>query len=201
MAKSLNIKEQIIIGIAAVILITVIFGLFVFKPQLDRYSDARTRQEKEIQAQQDKQAELDSFKAVKSDAAVTEAKSLSLSKRMPEEADLPSILVELDNLGRETDVKVLDITPSEVAAASGYSSLPVRLNVVGTYFNITDYIYGLVKLSREFTVTDVSLDVYDEGYPLLSADISTTAYVYTPNAVSEADAASSKASSSTTSNK
>jgi len=198
MPFSFNVKEQIIIGITVTILVFVVFGVFVFKPQYDKYSDARNRQEKEVQEQQTKQAELDSLKVAKKEAALTEAKSLSLNKKMPEETDLPSVLVELDNLGLETDVKVLDITPSQAVPASGYSSLPVDLNVVGSYFNITDFLYKLVRLSREYTVGDVSLEIAEQGYPLLSANIKTTTYIYSPNVTPTAVENNGNSNSTTT---
>lgn len=185
-----------LIGITLVVLITIIFGVFVFKPQYDRFSEARSNQEKELQEQVSKKNELAELKMAKKDAALTEAQSLSLSKRMPEEADLSSILVELDNLGRETNVKVLDITPSEVTPATGYSTLPVELKVVGTYFNLADFTYKLVKLPREYTLGDISVEIAEQGYPLLSATIKTNTFVYSPTA-SEASSTQSGTTSST----
>jgi len=201
MPFSFNVKEQIIIGIAVTILVFVVFAVFVFKPQYDKFSDSRSRQEQELQQQQSKQAELDNLKVAKKEAALTEAKSLSLNKQMPEETDLPSVLVELDNLGQETDVKVLDITPSPIVPASGYSNLPVDLNVVGSYFNITDFLYKLVRLPREYTVGDVSLEIAEEGYPFLSANIKTTTYLYSPNATPTSAAAGGNSDSTSTSQK
>ncbi len=180
MSFSFNIREQIIIGITAIVVIAVVFTVLVFKPQFDRYSDARSRQKKELATQQTKQAELDGLKVAKQDAALTEAKSLSLSKRMPEEADLPSILVELDELGKEHNVKVLDITPATLVPNTGYSSIAIELKVAGSYFNVTDFLYGLVKMPREYTVGTVGLETEDT-YPVLTASVNVTTYVYTPN--------------------
>ncbi|TET53060.1 MAG: hypothetical protein E3J54_05110 [Actinobacteria bacterium] len=181
MSFSFNLREQIIIGAALLVLITVIFGVFVFKPQFDKFNDARKRQEQEIQEQNARKEELKNLKDAKKDAAKTEARSLSLSRRMPEEADLPSILVELDNAGRETNIKVLDITPAEAITGSGYSNLPIELKIVGSFFNIADFLYKIVKLPREYTVGTVDISLAEDGYPLLEGSIKLKTFVYTPN--------------------
>ena len=197
MSFSFNIREQIIIGVTAIVLILVIFGLLVFKPQYDRFSDTKKRQVDEISKQQERQVALDNLKAAKKDAASTEAKSLSLSKKMPEEADLPSILVELDELGKENNVKVIDITPTTLTAASGYSTVPIELKVGGSFFNITDFIYNIVKLPREYTLGDVSIEPSDQGYPLLGGTIKVNTYVYSPGSTATGQTGQSGTTGST----
>ena len=182
MSFSFNIKEQILIGLTIVILLAVVFGVFVFKPQYDKFSDAQGKQTEEQQTQEKKKTELASLKGAKDNAAVTEAKSLSLSRRMPEEADLPTVLVELDELGKRHNVKVLDIAPTEATASTGFSYIPVELKIAGTYFNITDFLYGIVKLPREYTLGNVDVEISDAGYPILSATVKAYAFTYTPNA-------------------
>lgn len=198
MNLSFNIKEQVIIGIVIMVLISVIMGLFIFKPQYDRFSEARSLQQEELADQQKKQALLDSLKVAKKEAAVTEAKSLSLSKRMPEEADLPSVLVEIDELGKENNVKVLDIAPSAVVPDNGFSRIPIELKVAGTFFNITDFLYNLVKLPREYTLGGSSVELAEEGYPLLVASIEASTFIYTPNSKAAVAAESAAGGSTTT---
>lgn len=198
MSFSFNIKEQIMIGIVSLVLVTVIFGLLIVKPQYDSFSEAKALQTQEASTKQTKQAELNGLKAAKTDAASTEAKSLSLNKKMPQEADLPTILVELDELGRENNIKVLDITPTEPVAGNGYSTIAIELKVVGTYFNITDFLYNLAKMPREYTVGDVTIDIDEQGYPLLSASISANTFIYTPNAATTGTPASTTATPSST---
>ncbi len=180
MSFSFNVKEQILIGLTIVILLAVVFGVFVFKPQYDRFSDAQGKQTEEQQTQETKKAELASLKAAKDNAAATEAKSLSLSKRMPEDVDLPTVLVELDELGKRHNVNVFDIAPTVATASSGYSYVPIELKISGTYFNITDFLYGIVKLPREYTLGNVDVEISDAGYPILSATVKVYAFTYLP---------------------
>lgn len=197
MKFSFNLKEQILIGVTLIVLVTVIFGVFIFKPQYDSFNEARSNQEKELQDQEAKKIELAGLQNDKKGAAVTEAKSLSLSKRMPEEADLPSVLVELDNLGNETNVKVLDITPSEAIPSSGFSTMPVELSVVGSYFNLADFTYKLVKLPREYTLGDISLEEAEQGYPLLKGSLRVNTYIYGADASQSSAAKGSTGSTGT----
>lgn len=184
MSFSFNIREQILVGVTAVVILTVIFGVFMFKPQYDRLSDAQSQQAEEKQTQETKKAEIASLKAAKDNAAATEAKSLALGKRMPEEADLPTVIVELDDLGKRHNVKVHDIAATTASPGSGYSYIPIDVKASGTYFNITDFLYGIVKLPREYSVGTADLEIAEAGYPILSANIKLYTFVYTPNATS-----------------
>lgn len=112
-----------------------------------------------------------------------------LEQAMPLSADEPDLLLALDQLARESGVKVTGLSPGTPAAvAGGYTQLPVTLTLAGSYGSLTGYLHRLrllvsldhgklVAAGRLVSVLGVTIVPAGTGKQE-TATVSLDAYVY-----------------------
>ena len=120
----------------------------------------------------------------------------SLAKAMPSTLDVPTLLLELDQVGRAAGVTLSTISPGTVTPLSTYSTFPISLTVTGDFYSLTDLLYRLRTLvsvrngaldtsGRLFSVDSVSLtpagSTGSGSASDLSATVGVTAYIYGTN--------------------
>jgi Tfp pilus assembly protein PilO len=109
-----------------------------------------------------------------------------LQTAMPSSADIPDLLLELDQVAKSAGVDLESIGPGTPSPSSGYSTVPVTVTASGNFYAITDLLYRLRNLvyvrdgalqanGRIFTVDSVTLS---PNQNLVSANISLTTYVF-----------------------
>ncbi len=91
-----------------------------------------------------------------------------LAKAMPATADMPDLLLELDQVARAAGVSVGSIAPGAPTQGTGFSVLPLSLTFTGDFYSLTDLLYRLQRLvdvrhgdldarGRLFSVSSVAL--------------------------------------------
>lgn len=185
---------QKMLGVVVIIAVVIVgaIGLLVV-PEFAQLSQLAADREAAEQQVQQTETLLGQLRQAKTESAATQQALLQISNAFPETVDLPSVIIELQ------DVKVasgLDDWPSVkpgvmvTAPGNSYSEMPMTVNVTGEWSDVLDYLRRLNKMTRAIRVTDVSLapvtnnNVATSGPPELSADIDMRAYVMTPNAQS-----------------
>jgi len=111
-----------------------------------------------------------------------------LAKAMPSTADMPDLLLELDQVSRAAGVSVVSIAPGTTTADAGFSVLPISLTFSGDFYSLTDLLFRLQRLvdvrhgaldarGRLFSVSSVALTPSGTGRTL-NATATLDAYVY-----------------------
>jgi hypothetical protein len=115
-----------------------------------------------------------------------------LTKAMPDEVDMPGILLELNQVAEDTGITFDQISPSTTATAiSGYLAIPITLEFDGNFYDLSDFLYRLRNLvdvrqgtldatGRLFAIDEID---YAEapppaGFPQIHAHLIVDAFVY-----------------------
>ncbi len=70
-----------------------------------------------------------------------------LDTALPSQADQPGLLLELQAVAKASHVRILGISPQTATAiAAGYTAQPINLNLDGSYFDVTRFLYNLRTL-------------------------------------------------------
>jgi hypothetical protein len=112
-----------------------------------------------------------------------------LEKAMPNETDMPGIVLELSRIARDTGITFESITPQGPTAGTGYQLLPVALVFDGNYFELSDFLYRLRSLvrvragrlaatGRLFVVDTISFSESEKTFPRIQATLTINTYVY-----------------------
>lgn len=114
----------------------------------------------------------------------------ALAKAMPEEEDMPGVILELNATAAAAGIEFMSIAPQiPIATATGYHVLPIALKFEGNYFDLTDFLFRLrnhvavrdgrlAVRGRLFTLDLLDFHEGPGGFPHIEADLTVAAYVY-----------------------
>ena len=117
-----------------------------------------------------------------------------LGKAMPEDDDMPGIILELDAMAASTGVKFLAIQPQPQTAKGTFRALPILLTFEGNYYDLTDFLYRIRSLvsvrdktldasGRLYTLDTLDMhEAPEKGFPMIEAQLTLSAYAFGPGA-------------------
>lgn len=178
-------QRVIMAGAAVGLLVVALLGYFiVIAPQRSkvRRLDGRIQQT---------QSALDQNRTLRANKVETVhvADLFRLTKAMPDQADMPDLLLQLSRVAREAGIQFNSITPQAPASAAGYSSVPIDLVFEGNFYELSDFLYRLRNLvgvhdgqfdafGRLFNVAGIEFAEGSNHFPQLEATLTVDAFVY-----------------------
>lgn len=153
-------RDRLIITAVALLLVIVAVAVAGIYPQVQQTAAI----EKQIQSAnndvQQNKALLEQRQAAKDRAAQTDAATLRLANAVPENPELPALIIELQDAALAAGVQFDSLSPAEpiqgpsgsTAAispgGSGFVTLPVALQVTGTWSDTIDFMRRLNSMTR-----------------------------------------------------
>jgi type IV pilus assembly protein PilO len=185
--------QKMIIAMAAVVVVAALVIAFVIMPQ---FSELTSLQEQKIAAgarTQQANAVLQRLQGAKARAAVTQAELLKIGTQMPDSPQLPSLIMELQDIANAAGVKVTSIAPGlPVLSPNGkYTEITLSTQVTAEWADLLDYLKRLDNSTRLLRVTNLTLTppsaaAATTGTPVptaLTVSMSLKAYVIGNNGV------------------
>jgi len=170
-------REQIMLIFVVAFLIVALFGIFVVMPKMNQISDLRNQQESENQKLESAKVTLDRLKALKKDSPRIEAEIAKLRVKMPENPELPSLLIEINNISIKAGIDFITISPGNLSEQEGYEEIPLQITITGRFFDLIDFLYRIRAHEREIKVTGLSISAGPDGLPHLSVAIKASTFV------------------------
>ncbi len=133
----------------------------------------------------------------KKGAKIRVADIFRLTKAMPDQTDMPDILLQLNQVAEESGITFDEITPATTAVVlSGYVAIPITVEFQGNFYELSDFLYrlrnlvdvrqgGLDASGRLFAVDSIDFAEAPPppGFPQIRAHILLDAFVYGTGAV------------------
>jgi len=170
----------IIAGVIAVVLIVAWYFL-LFSPTRQELSDLDDQIAADQSALLAAQEELARLQSYQKTAPQAEVDIVRLSKMLPEDEAIPSMIVELTKTATASGVTLSTISRGAAAAGTPFGIQTVTLNLSGRFFDIEDFLYRLEDYVRfqntSFSVTGCLIQVTNVS---LSGGSSTTTTTGTP---------------------
>ena len=159
-------RDRLIVTIAAAVIILVALVAFLVYPQFQRFG-ALNAEVADATAQADAaRLQLQERQGFKDRAVETSAKWLRLENQVPENPDLPSLIIELQDTAFKSGVQVVTVTPTLPAAddkVNGVTKIPVMVEILGTWADTVDYMEALMRLDRGIRVLNFSAKVTSDS--------------------------------------
>jgi len=122
-------------------------------------------------------------------SAIKIADLFKVTQAMPDDDDMPGIILELNDVAAASGVEFVAIAPQGGSIRSGYSALPINLTFEGNYFDLTDFLFRLRNLvrvrdgelgadGRLFNLESLAMEEGPGGFPEITAALTVTAYVF-----------------------
>ena len=184
-----NDRNILILGGLILVLLAVGYYFLLLNPLRQQYLTAYgERTQKEAQERQLEQTASD-LENVRRDAPNIERQILEYSKRIPTQDEIPSLVVQIQQIADEAKVTQLSIQPSSPEAPPGggdFSRIPITMSFEGTYEELQDFLLRLRNLARLVTVNEVNYEPVEKEREntvggradnLLTVEISAETYV------------------------
>src|SRR5215210_8062919 len=156
---SRNDRNLLILGSLGIVVLIIIFYFLLLSPLLGNLKEqAQARDDKQAQLDQVQQ-EVNELEAVRRNSPEIERQLLELSKRIPTQPQIPTFVVQVQEIAGASGVTQLLVEPGDAAPPAGggdYQVIPVTMQFNGTYDEMQDFLLRMRNLARLVTVTDVT---------------------------------------------
>ena len=156
-------RAIVIVVIAGLVAAVVAYWFLLFSPLQKDINEYEGRVEAERQQLTVLQAKLAQLSQMRDESARNEARLLELAKMVPVSAELPSLILQIQDLAAEAGIDFMTITPGEAAPAVGFQVIPLQVQFTGSFFDVNDFIYRAEQLAaapgRLLAVENVSLSL------------------------------------------
>lgn len=116
--------------------------------------------EHEIKQQEVIAKNLPAFKA---EVRRLEEQLAILLEQLPDSAEIPSLLKNITDLGKESGLDFLKFTPGAEIRKDFYAEIPVSISVSGDYHNFVLFVDKVSRLPRIVNISDIGFDSPRQG--------------------------------------
>jgi type IV pilus assembly protein PilO len=154
-----NDRNILILGILILIVLAIAYYFLLFSPLKGEYdAKVQERSDKEQRKAQLERtaAELENISRNSDDI---ERQILELSKRIPEQDEIPTLLVQIEEVAKAADVTQFSIEPGAPEAPPGggdFSRIPITMSFTGRYEQMQDFLLRVRNMARLVTVNEVT---------------------------------------------
>lgn len=197
-----SLQKRIIVTALIVVAGAMVIA-FVIMPQFTELSDLQQQKADADARRQQATAVLESLRGAKGRASVTEAELLKVGTQMPDSPQLPSLIIELQDIANAAGVKVTSITPGQPSAGTGgqFTEVSLATQLTAEWDDLLDYLKRLDHSTRLLRVSSLSVSpptesaetTDTEAVTALTVSLTMKAYVIGNNGVVSSSAATQTA--------
>lgn len=144
----LPLSQQILVAVAAALLIGGLFWYFVWSPMDEEQTQKATRLEQlqtEIRALEVTASKLEDFKR---EVAQLEQKLETLKRILPPEKETPDLMKKIQYLAQQSNLQIKTFTPGATVKKDFYEEWPINISVEGNYHNLGLFFDRVSRLPR-----------------------------------------------------
>lgn len=158
-------RNVLLLGVGLILLVLIGYYVLLLGPQREELAE---RQE-ERDAREEQLAQLDAEVAeledIQSRAPEIERELLELSRRVPEQPEVPTVVVQVEEIADEAGVTQLLVEPGDPEQPEDggeYTIIPVTMSFEGNYGDLQNFLSRLQDLTRLVAVENVVHEAAEE---------------------------------------
>jgi type IV pilus assembly protein PilO len=178
-------REQFILVAVGLLVVLAVVAALLVVPQYQKQKALDTQIAAAEQQLQASKTLLAQRQEIKNRTAATDAQWLKLASLVPENPDLPSLIIELQDLAFASGVQITAIAPGELVESTDGSHviIPSEIRIWGTWADTVDYLKSINKLNRgvresNFSATVAAPGTGDPVLPNYSVATAVTLHAY-----------------------
>lgn len=156
----LTSMQKIIAACVAIALVAVAVVALVIVPQFGQLSQLEADRQAAEQQKQQAQALLAQLEQAKGRAAGTQAELLKIGTEMPDSPQLPTLIIELQDMANQSGVELNSLSPAKPVPVAGknYTEINMQVNCdKARWSDVLDFLRRLRKCTRLLRITSISL--------------------------------------------
>ena len=174
------------IAIGLIFVLVAVGGTYYFVwrnkiPQLEQVQQQEQDLRLTFESRQKLAANFDAYRAQLEEVERTFGAML---RQLPGETEVPNLLVDISQTGLAAGLEERLFQPMSESSREAYSELPIKIQLVGSYHELGNFVSGVVALPRIVTLHDVTLrpESQQQGRPANGArlvmDVTAKTYRY-----------------------
>ncbi len=179
----LTARQQIIAVGAALAVLAGLVIAFLVLPQILRLGSLGVQEQSALTELNAAKASYGQLQELKKTSRRTESDLLRVDRKAPEEAELPALIIQMQDISVKSGTGLLSIKPSAVIQKTSYAQIPIEIQLNGYFFSMLDFIYRIEKLPRVINITGIEIKEGKQGLPNIEAKLSALAFISTPGVV------------------
>jgi type IV pilus assembly protein PilO len=148
-----------LLAVAIICVVVAVLGYFVLV--VDHVEKLKTTQQKEVTLKQEferKQSKTSNLTAYEDQLKEMEVTFGSMLKSLPDKAEVESLLVEISRAGSANNLKINIFSPAGESPKEFYAEYPIKMNVEGSYGELTGFVSNVSALQRIVTLHDIKIE-------------------------------------------
>ena len=177
----LSPKQQVIAAGVGFLIVIIAFVFLFLVPQivsLGAYKAEETTARQELEVAKTNLKQLEDIKRM---SRKTESEMLRQERKTPEEAELPSMLIQIEEISKKAGLTLVSVKPASPIQKENYKDVPIDIQVKGYFYPLLDFVYRMEKLPRLMQITYIEVkEEPTEKLPSIQADMKAHIYILTP---------------------
>ena len=153
----LPLSRRILVYGMVFLLLAVLYWYFFYQPVVAQIEEKLNRQS-ELEAEQTKlKSTLKDRKKLSEDIAEIEARFKEATTQLPEEKEIPELLRQVSNLGRDSGLEITLFRQQAETLQDLHAEVPVEMAVRGGYHQIALFFEKVRHLDRIVNISDIGI--------------------------------------------
>jgi type IV pilus assembly protein PilO len=153
--------KLILVGVGIVAVALLVYFLLL-SPMRGEVSDLNLQVDQENTKIAAAQQQLSMAETTRSEGRRNEARLIELAKMIPDASEIPSLILQIQDLADKAGISWIQVSPSEAKPIEGlaYSIIPLSCSFSGSFYDVSDFVYRAEQMAagpgRLLAVKDVS---------------------------------------------
>lgn len=160
---NLSTRNKLFLAIGAVVLVVIALAAALVLPQIGKLGSLESDLAQAEQDAQNARTLLEQRREVRNRAAATDSRLMQLSTAFPENPELTSAIIELQDLAYDYEVEIRSITPQQLTPRGSHVAVPIELTYWGNWRECVDFAQQLMTLNRQYRVVEMNSRVMQAG--------------------------------------
>lgn len=176
----LTATQQIVAIAVAFVVIALLSVILVLVPQLVSLRMLMAEEGQASRNLESAKATLKQLEDLKRDSQKTETKLIQINRKTPSDAELPSLIVQMEDASKKTGVDFISIKPGAPVQENEYQEISLDIKINGYFYELLDFVYRVEKLPRLVDVITIDIKEGKAKLPNIEATLKANVYVLTP---------------------
>ncbi len=162
-------RVRLVLMGVAILLFAVVIWFLVLSPIRGKIATAEQNIQQEQNAIMTANTRLKLAEDTRAVGKRNQMRLLELAKMVPMTEELPSLLLQIQDLADKAGIQFIQVTPGTLidSDTGHFQALPLELQFTGTYFDVADFIYRAEQMvagpGRLLAIETVDLGLAGEG--------------------------------------
>lgn len=141
-----------------------IFFLLVYRPATQQIASYRAQQEEVRRSIESNKLTLSRLQETRKEASEVEMRIVNLLSRMPQKPEVPTLLVQLEDVAEKSGARILAFKPSAPTPAGSYQLVPLDVTLKSEFNGVPsiggsliEFLYRLDNFPRLITVSSIQI--------------------------------------------